>query len=105
MFYLLRCGINQRAGGEIGIAVVLELRAVVVYSAANGHHAARAARATSDTFVSILPLYRCDAGNCILDGDVAALPKICTADASGITAASGGNGAAADGDVATKISL
>ena len=74
MFYLLRCGINQRAGGEIGIAVVLEVRAVVVYSAANGHRAAACiiSHALADAVGSKVALLGGDAGNCILDGDIAA---------------------------------
>ena len=73
MFYLLRCGINLRAGGEIGIAVVLEVRVVVVYSAANGHRAAGAVISTcADADGGRVALLGGDAGNCILDGDIAA---------------------------------
>ena len=78
MFYLLRCGINQRAGGEIGVAAVLVSvfprgkDYAPVLRVTDGYTIAAAVLTRTNTIGRTRALCRSNAGNCILDGDAAA---------------------------------
>ena len=90
--------IDQRAGGEVGVAAVLEVRAVVIDRAADCHLAAGAAIAAA--YAAVSTVFSCrDAAHAFRDGDVAAGAAKAAADARAI-AARCRDCAARDGDVA-----
>ena len=95
--------IGERAGGEIIIAVVSEVLAVVVLRDSDGDGAASAVHALTDAVFGSLALYGSHFSNTLSNGDVTTGAIIMSAaDASSSGSSHGLDGTTTDGDIATS---